>query len=158
LKRPVELISGSTVLGLAIEHRRNLALTTVVLYPPVFLRVFFFQLVVKNKARFVCQSLKPETQKNCNKYGPSNGRCYYIHYSSDQITKNEMSGACSTHGKRRGAYRIFEGKSEKQRQLGRHRRRCENNIKMEFQKVEIGGVDLIYLHQNRDRCRVLVMQ
>lgn len=86
------------------------------------------------------------------------GRCYYIHYSSDQITKNEMSGACSTYGKRRGAYRIFEGKPEKQRQLGRHRRRCENNIKMEFQKVEIGGVNLIYLHQNRDRCRVLVMQ
>jgi len=41
-----------------------------------------------------------------------------------------MGEACSTYGKRRGAYRILVARSEERRSLGRFRHRCENNIKM----------------------------
>jgi hypothetical protein len=34
------------------------------------------------------------------------------YYSGDQIKKNEMGGACSTCGERRGAYRVLVGRPE----------------------------------------------
>jgi hypothetical protein len=34
------------------------------------------------------------------------------------MEKNEISGACSTYGKRRGAYRILVGRPEGTRSLG----------------------------------------
>jgi len=37
--------------------------------------------------------------------------------------KNDMGGACSAYGERRGVYRILVGKPEGKRPLGRHRRR-----------------------------------
>jgi hypothetical protein len=40
-----------------------------------------------------------------------------------QIKKNEMGGACSTTGDRRGAYRVFLGIPEGKRPLGRPRLR-----------------------------------
>jgi hypothetical protein len=45
-----------------------------------------------------------------------------------------MSGACSTNGEKRNAYRLFVGKQEGRRPLGRTRRR--NNIRMDL--VEVG--------------------
>jgi hypothetical protein len=44
-------------------------------------------------------------------------------------------------GKRRGAYRILVGKTAGKRPLGRPSRRWENNIKMDLQVVEWGGMD-----------------
>jgi len=38
-----------------------------------------------------------------------------------KIENNEMGGACSTYGGRRGVYRILLGKSEGKRLLGRTR-------------------------------------
>jgi len=43
-------------------------------------------------------------------------------------------------GVRRGVYRVWVGKPEGKRPLGRPRRRWENNIKMDFQKVRCGGM------------------
>ena len=40
-------------------------------------------------------------------------------------------------GQGRGVYRVMVGKSEGKRPLGRHRRRWEDNIKMDLQ--EVGG-------------------
>jgi hypothetical protein len=46
-----------------------------------------------------------------------------------------MGRACSTHGEKRNAYRILVGKSEGKRQLGRPRRRWEDNIKMDLREI-----------------------
>jgi hypothetical protein len=51
-----------------------------------------------------------------------------------------MGGACSTHGKKRNAYRIFMGRPEGKRPLGRHRRRWDN-IKMDLREIEWGDMD-----------------
>jgi hypothetical protein len=45
-----------------------------------------------------------------------------------------MGGARSTYRNRRSAYRVLVGKPEEKRQLGRLRRRWENNSKMDFSR------------------------
>jgi hypothetical protein len=42
---------------------------------------------------------------------------------------------------RRGVYRVFVGKPEGKRPLGRPRLRWEDNTKMDLQEVGRGGVD-----------------
>jgi len=59
-------------------------------------------------------------------------------------------------GETRGIYRVLVGKPEGNRPLGRPRCRWEDNIKMDLQKVECGGMDWIELAQDRDRWRALV--
>ena len=56
----------------------------------------------------------------------------------------------------RGVYRVLVGKPEGKRPLGRPRRRWEDNIKMDLQKVGCGCMDWIKLAQDRDRWRALV--
>ena len=52
-------------------------------------------------------------------------------------------------------HRVLVGKAEGRRPLGRPRRRWEDNIKMDHQKVGCGGIDWIELAQDRDRGRAL---
>ena len=52
--------------------------------------------------------------------------------SGDNIEKNEMGGACSAYGERRGAYKVLVGKPEGKRPLGNPRCRWEDNIKMDL--------------------------
>ena len=59
-------------------------------------------------------------------------------------------------GERRGVYRLLAGKPEGKRQLWRPRRRWEDNIKMNIQKVGCGSMDWIELTQDRDRWRALL--
>jgi hypothetical protein len=59
-------------------------------------------------------------------------------------------------GERRGAYRIFIGRPEGGRPLGRPRHRWEDSIEMDLQAVGLGGVDWIELAQDRDRWRALL--
>ena len=53
-------------------------------------------------------------------------------------------------------YRILVGKPEGKRPLGRPRRKCVNNIRMDLEEVGCGYMDWIGLAQDRDRWRTLV--
>jgi hypothetical protein len=44
-------------------------------------------------------------------------------------------------GKRRGVYRVLVGKPEGKKPLGRRRRRCDDNIKMDLQEVGCGVME-----------------
>ena len=58
-------------------------------------------------------------------------------------------------GEYRGVHRVLVGKSEWKRQLGRQRRRWEDNIKMDLQEVGGGRGDWMELAQDRDGWRSL---
>jgi len=51
---------------------------------------------------------------------------------------------------------LWWGNLREKRQLERHRRRWEDNIKMDPQKVGCGGMDWIDLAHDRDRWRTLL--
>jgi len=59
-------------------------------------------------------------------------------------------------GERRGVCRVWVGKPEGKKALGRPRNRWEDNIKIDLQEVGCGGRDWIELAQDRDRWRALV--
>jgi hypothetical protein len=59
-------------------------------------------------------------------------------------------------GEKRNAYRLWVGKPEGKRLLGRPRRRCVDNIKMDLGEVEWGDVDLTGLAKDSNRWRTLV--
>jgi hypothetical protein len=54
------------------------------------------------------------------------------------------------------ACRILVGKREGKRSLGRPRRRCVDNIKIDLREIGWDGMDWINLAQNRDKWRVLL--
>jgi hypothetical protein len=59
-------------------------------------------------------------------------------------------------GEDRGVYRVLVEKPEEKRPLGGPRRRWEDNIKMDLQKVGGGRGDWMELAQDWDRWRALV--
>jgi hypothetical protein len=59
-------------------------------------------------------------------------------------------------GEKLNAYRILVGKPECKRPLGRPRRRCVDNIKMDLREIGWDGLDWIALAQDRDQWRALV--
>jgi len=59
-------------------------------------------------------------------------------------------------GESRGVYRVLVGIPEGNKQLGRHRHRWEDNVKMDLQEVGCWGMDWNSVAQDRDRWRALV--
>jgi hypothetical protein len=59
-------------------------------------------------------------------------------------------------GEKRNAYRIFVGKPERKRPLGRPRCSCMDNIKMDLKEIGWEGMDWIDLTEDRDQCWVFV--
>ena len=53
-------------------------------------------------------------------------------------------------------YRVLLWKPEGKKPFGKPRLRWEDNIKIDLQEVECGGMDWIELAQDRDRWRALV--
>jgi len=62
-----------------------------------------------------------------------------------------MGGACSTIGKRKGVYRILVGEPERKRPIGRHRRRWEDNIKMDLKEIRLEGVEWIGRVEDKEK-------
>ena len=83
-------------------------------------------------------------------------------YSSPNIVRVIKSrrirwaGYVARMGERRGVYRVLVEKCEGKRLLEKPRRRWEDYIKMDLQKVGCGGMDWIELAQDRDRWWALV--
>ena len=68
-----------------------------------------------------------------------------------KFEKNEMGGLVAGMGEKSGVCRVMVGKAEGKRPIWRHRRRWEDNIKMDLQEVGCMGMDWIDLVQVRDR-------
>ena len=83
-------------------------------------------------------------------------------YSSPNIVRViksrrlKLAGHVARMGDKRDVYRVLVGKPDGRRQLGRPRRRWEDNIKMDPQGVGCGGMDWVELAQDRERWRALV--
>ena len=72
----------------------------------------------------------------------------YLNHPGDQIEKNETGGTCSAYGGEKRCIQGLVGSSEGKRTLGRPRRRWEENIKMDLQEAECGGMDWIEVAQD----------
>ena len=83
-------------------------------------------------------------------------------YSSPNIVRviksriMRWAGHVARMGEERGVYRVWVGKPEGKRALGRPRRKWVDNIRMDLQEVGCGCMDWIGRAQDRDRWRTLV--
>jgi hypothetical protein len=59
-------------------------------------------------------------------------------------------------GEMRNSHNILVRKPEGKRQLGRHRHRWEDNIRMDLREIGWEGVDWMHLAQDRDQWRALM--
>jgi hypothetical protein len=66
------------------------------------------------------------------------------------------AGHVARMGEEGNVYRVWMGKPEGKRPLGRPRRRWEDGIRMNLREIGWGSVDWIQLAQDRDRWRALV--
>jgi hypothetical protein len=82
---------------------------------------------------------------------------YSSHNNFRVIKSRRMrwAGHVTRMGVKRGVYRVLVGKPGGKRLLGRPRRRWDDNIKMNLQKVGCGGTEWIELAQDRDGWRAL---
>jgi hypothetical protein len=71
-------------------------------------------------------------------------------------TRMRWAGHVARMGEKRNAFRLLVGKPDGKRPLGRPRRRCVDNIRMDLGEVGWGDVDWIGLTQDRNRWRALV--
>ena len=68
------------------------------------------------------------------------------------------AGHVARMGEERVVYRVFVGKLEGKRPMGRPRRRCVDNIRMDLQEVGCGYMDRIGVAQDRDSWRTLMSE
>jgi hypothetical protein len=67
-----------------------------------------------------------------------------------------MGGADSVHWVMKSAYKIFIGKSEEKRPLGRPKRKWKDKIKIGIKEIVFDSVDWIHLAQDKDQWRTLM--
>ena len=68
-----------------------------------------------------------------------------------------MGGACSTYGGEERRVQSFGGETCGKESLGRSSRRWEDNIKMDLQELECGGMDWMEMAQNGESGGLLWM-
>jgi hypothetical protein len=73
-----------------------------------------------------------------------------------KLNRMRWAGDIGRMREKRNAYRLLEGKPEGKRPLGRPRRRCVDNIRMDLGEVGWGDVDWIGLAQDWNRWRAVV--
>jgi hypothetical protein len=66
-----------------------------------------------------------------------------------------LGRACSTNGEKRNSYRMWLGKPEAKRPLGRLSRRGVDSMKMNLRETGWGGMHWIDLDQDREQWRAL---
>jgi hypothetical protein len=72
-------------------------------------------------------------------------------YYDDRIEEDEMGGGLVARmGDMRNTHKIMVGKPERKRPLGRPRRRCENNIKIDLSEIVLEEADVIHLSEDTD--------
>jgi hypothetical protein len=105
-------------------------------------------------------------------FGPKreeDGSCRKLHndelhslYFSPNIVKviksrrMRWTGHVARMGEGRGVYRVLVGRPEGKRPLGRSRRRCENNIKLDLREIGLYGASWIRLARGRVQWRAFV--
>jgi hypothetical protein len=83
-------------------------------------------------------------------------------YSSQNIVRviksrsMRWAGRVARMGEGTGVHRVFVGRPEGKRPLGRPRRRWEDNIKMNLREIGMDGANWIQLTQDRVRWRAFV--
>jgi hypothetical protein len=83
-------------------------------------------------------------------------------YSSPNIVRviksrrMRWAGHVACMGAGSGVYRVFVGRPDDKRPLGRRRRRWEDNIKLDLRYIEIDGANWIRLAQDRVQWRASV--
>jgi hypothetical protein len=83
-------------------------------------------------------------------------------YSSPDIIRQvkarqmRWAGHVARMGEERKVYKVWVGKPEGKRPLGRPRRKREDGIRMDLREIGLGGVDWIRLSQDRDRWRAVL--
>jgi hypothetical protein len=83
-------------------------------------------------------------------------------YSSPNIVrviksrKMRWAGHVARMGEGRGVYRVFVGRPEGNRTMGRRRRRWEDNIKLDLREIRIDGANWIQLTQDGVQWRAFV--
>jgi hypothetical protein len=90
-----------------------------------------------------------------------NEELHSLYSSPDIITqvksrRMRWAGHVARMGEERKVYKIWVGKPEGKRPLGRPRRRWEDGIRMDLRGIGLGDVDWIRLAQDRDRWRAVV--
>jgi hypothetical protein len=81
---------------------------------------------------------------------------FFCYYNDDQIKEDGMGGACRIHARNEKYVQYCGRKSEVKTLLGGLRRRWEDNIKIDRNRIEWQGVDWIHVAWDSDQWAVLV--
>jgi len=102
-------------------------------------------------ARRICRPRRDEVTGEWRRRHNEELNDLYSSPSTVRVIKSRWAGHVARMGEERRVYRVLVGKPEGRRPLGRPRRRCVDNIRMDLQEVGCGYMDWIGLAQDRDR-------